>query len=93
MNTHNGTNGNRRIALLKQKEREIRAKLAAEQVKQQKAKAKELKRDFADIGETLCKYAWQTPAFELTLKQMLAAASAVTDEPTRKRLSGRGWLS
>lgn len=92
MDTNNGTNGNGRIEFLKQKEREIRARLAAEQVKQQKAKAKELKRDFADIGETLCRYAWETPAFHLTLKQMLTAASAVADEPTRKRLSGRGWL-
>jgi hypothetical protein len=86
------TKGQERIVLLKARELELRAKIAAEQVRQQKAKAKELKHDFADIGETLCRFAWQTPAFHLTLKQMLAAASAVTDEPTRKRLSGRGWL-
>jgi hypothetical protein len=83
---------NEKIAALRKKETALKSALAAALVEAQRAKAKELKRDFADIGELLCNYAWQTPAFHLTLKQMLAAASAVTDEPTRKRLSGRGWL-
>jgi hypothetical protein len=39
MNTNNGANGNGRIEFLKQKEREIRARIAAEQVRQQKMKA------------------------------------------------------
>lgn len=85
-------NGNEKIETLRKREAALKAAIAAEQVRLQKAKAKELKRDFADIGETLCRFAWETPAFHLTLKQMLAAASAVTDEPTRKRLSGRGWM-
>jgi hypothetical protein len=88
----NGTNGNERIEFLKQKEREIRARLAAEQGKQQKAKAKLLKREFADLGETLCTYASQSPPFRAALKEMVAVAITVAEEPTRKRLSDRGWL-
>jgi len=92
METNNGTNGNGRIEFLKQKEREIHARLAAEQVKQQKARAKLLKREFADLGETLCTYASQSPQFHAALKQMVAAAITVASEPARKRLSDRGWL-
>jgi hypothetical protein len=88
----NGANGNGRIEFLKQKEREIRARLAAEQVKQQKAKAKLLKREFSDLGATLCAYASQSPEFRSALKQMVAAAITVAEEPTRKFLGSRGWL-
>lgn len=86
----NATKGSDRIAFLKQKEREIRTKLAAEHVRQQKLKAKLEAREFAEVGEALCKYARQSPDFHLMLKQVLA--SAVTDDASRKFLAGRGWL-
>jgi hypothetical protein len=92
METTNGTNGPGRIEFLKQKEREIRARLAAEQAKQQKAKQKSLKREFSDLGETLCSYASQSPPFRAALREMVATAITVAQEPTRKRLSDRGWL-
>jgi hypothetical protein len=86
----NGTNGNGKIEALRKREAAIKAALAAEQVKQQKAKAKLAAREYATVGEALVKYAVQSPDFHLMLKQVLA--SAVTDDAARKFLLGRGWL-
>jgi hypothetical protein len=86
----NGTNGNDKILALRKREAAIKAALVAEQVRQQKAKAKLAAREFALVGEALCKYAAQSPDFHLMLKQVLA--SAVTDDVARKFLIGRGWL-
>ena len=84
-------NGNEKIEALRRREAALKAAIATEQVKQQKANAKLQAREFATVGEALCKYAMQSSAdFKLMLKQVLA--SAVTDEPTRKFLTGRGWL-
>jgi tRNA A37 threonylcarbamoyladenosine dehydratase len=90
MEGKNGTNGNDKIEALRKREAALKAAIAAEQVKQQKARARLEAREFSTVGEALCKYAGQSPDFKLMLKQVLA--SAVTDEPTRKFLSGRGWL-
>ena len=85
------TNGQERIVLLKARERELRAKIAAEQVRQQKRREKENARLFSIVGQALVESGAKSPeTLGLMLKQVLA--SAVTDEPTRKFLSGRGWL-
>jgi len=83
-------NGSEKIEALRKREAALKAAIAVEQVRQQKAQAKLQAREFSTVGEALCKYAGQSPDFRLMLKQVLA--SAVTDEPTRKFLSGRGWL-
>jgi len=83
-------NGSEKIEALRKREAALKAAIAAEQVRQQKAQAKLQVREFSAVGEALVKYAGQSPDFKLMLKQVLA--SAVTDEPTRKFLSGRGWL-
>jgi hypothetical protein len=81
---------NEKIAALRKKETALKSALAAALVEAQRAKAKLQAREFAAVGEALCKYAGQSPDFKLMLKQVLA--SAVTDEPTRKFLSSRGWV-
>ena len=82
---------NEKIAALRKKEKVLKSALAAALVEAQGAKAKLQAREFSAVGEALCKYADQSsPDFKLMLKQVLA--SAVTDEPTRKFLTMRGWL-
>ena len=85
------TNGHERIVLLKARERELRAKIAAEQVRQQKSKEKLLKKEFSAVGEALCKYAAQSPEFHKTLEAMLGAAVATIDESTKTFLARQGW--
>jgi hypothetical protein len=90
MNT-NGTNGNARIELLKKREAEIRAKIAAEQIKKRRRIEKENARLFALVGEALCQNAADNPeTFGLMLKQVLA--STVTDDRTREFLSSKGMI-
>ena len=91
MDTNNGTNGNGRIEFLKQKEREIRARLAAEQVKQQKAKEKLLKREFSAVGEVLCKCAAESREIHSALEAMLCSVVMTIDEATKRFLVSRGW--
>jgi hypothetical protein len=89
----NGATGNGKIEALRKREAALKAALAAELVKQQKAKAKLAAREFATVGETVCKYAGQSPEFKTMLQQVLpVAAAAVADEPARKFLASRGWL-
>jgi hypothetical protein len=83
-------NGNDKIEALRRREQALKTAIAAEQVKQQKANAKQQAREFSTVGEALVTYAAQSADFKLMLKQVLA--SAVTDGPTRKFLAGRGWL-
>jgi hypothetical protein len=84
------TNGNDKIEALRKREAALKAAIASEQVKQQKEQARLQAREFSTIGEALCKYAGQSADFKLMLKQVLT--SAITEEPTRKFLSSRGWL-
>jgi len=87
------TNGNGKIEALRKREAALKAALAAELVKQQKAKAKLAAREFAEVGEALCKYAAQSPDFKTMLRQVLpVAVAAVCDDASRKFLAGRGWL-
>jgi hypothetical protein len=90
-NDNNGTSRNTRIEILKKREAEIRAKIAAEQVKKRRRLEKENARLFALVGEALCQNAAENPdTFGLMLKQVLA--STVTDERTREFLSSKGVI-
>ena len=86
------TNGNGKIEALRKREAALKAAIAAEHVRQQKAKAKLQAREFAAVGEALCTYGSQSPEFHSALKQMVAAAITVANEAARKFLSSRGWL-
>ena len=86
----NEANGNGKIEALRKREAALKAAIAAEQVKQQKVKAKLQAREFATVGEALCKYAAQSAEFRLMLQQVLQ--SAVMGDAERKFLAGRGWL-
>jgi hypothetical protein len=88
MDETNGTNG--KLEALRKREAALKVALAAELVKQQKAKAKLQAREFSVVGEALCKYAAQSPDFHLMLRQVLQ--TAVTDDASRKFLALRGWL-
>jgi hypothetical protein len=89
-NKTNGNTGGGRIEALKEREREIRARIAAEQVRMARRKQKVNAKLFALVGETLTQYAAQSPDFQLMLKQVLQ--TAVTDERSREFLKGQGWL-
>jgi hypothetical protein len=89
----NGNNGivTGRIEALKKKEADIRAKLAAEQLKIKRRMDRENARLFALVGEALCRNAAQNPdGFGLMLKQVLT--SAVTDDRSREFLRMKGML-
>jgi hypothetical protein len=81
-----------KIEILRTRIGALEASLAAEKVRQQKAKAKLQAREFSLVGEALVRFAADSEEFHRTLKAMLAAAITVADEPARKFLTGRGWL-
>jgi len=81
---------NGKLEALRQREAALKAAIAAEQVRQQKAKAKLEAREFATVGEALVRYAGQSPEFRTMLRQVLP--TAVTDERARQFLTARGWL-
>jgi hypothetical protein len=87
------TNGNGRIELLKKRENEIRAKIAAERVKQQKRKEKDRARLAAIIGAAMLDEAARVPDFELLLKQRLSSSETLKqDERACEFLVSMGWL-
>jgi hypothetical protein len=88
---NNGTSRTEKLDALRKREAALKAAIAAEQVKQQKAKEKLQAREFFAVGEALCMYAAQAPEFHSTLKAMLGAAVAAIDEPTKRFLCSRGW--
>ncbi len=81
---------NGKLEALRQREAALKAAIAAEQVRQQKAKAKLDAREFLMVGEALVRYAGQSPEFKTMLRQVLP--TAVTDERARRFLEERGWL-
>ena len=82
-------NGNR-LEALKRREAEIRRRIAAERVKQQRRRERDREKLAAIVGTALLEQAARVPDFELMLKQTLR--TAVRDEPARQFLSGMGWL-
>lgn len=83
------TNGNE-LAKLKRREAEIREKIAAFRVKQQRREWKEYERLRSVIGGVLLGHAAQHGDFELMLKSILAASEIA--ESDRKLLRAKGWL-
>ena len=86
----NNGSGNGRIELLKKREAEIKAKIAAERVKQQRREEKETERLRAVIGSVVLASAAQHREVELMLRSTLAAAEL--GESERKLLAQKGWL-
>jgi hypothetical protein len=85
----NATNVSK-IEKLRQREAALKAAIAEEKVRQQKAKERVEVREFATVGEALVRYAGQSPEFKTMLRQVLP--TAVTDERARRFLQERGWL-
>lgn len=82
-----------RIEALMKRETALRAALAAERMKQAKLDAKDLKKEFATVGEVLVLYTRQSAEFKTMLKQVLpVAAAAVADESVQRFLKTRGWI-
>jgi hypothetical protein len=86
----NGSNGNGRIELLKKREAEIRAALAAETVKRKKREFKEFERLKKIIGGALLANAAEDPTFAAHLKERLQ--KAVVAEGEKGFLLSKGWL-
>jgi hypothetical protein len=86
----NGSNGNGRIELLKKREAEIRAALAAETVKRKKREFKEFERLKKIIGGALLANAAEDPTFAAHLKERLQKAVVAGGE--KGFLFSKGWL-
>jgi hypothetical protein len=76
--------------MLLKREAALKAAIAEEKVRQQKARERVDAREFACVGEALVRYAGQSPEFRTMLRQVLP--TAVTDEKARRFLQERGWL-
>jgi hypothetical protein len=90
MRPANETQNDKRLDRLRRRESDLKAAIAAEQVRRQKVKAKLEAREFAVVGEALCRYAAQSADFHKMISQVLQ--TVVTDEAARRFLSARGWL-
>jgi len=60
-----------KLEILRTKEAALKAAIAAEQVRQQKAKAKLQAREFATVGEAVCTYASRSPDFKAMVSEAL----------------------
>jgi hypothetical protein len=91
---NNGSNGivTGRIEALRRKEADIRARLAAEQLKIRRRMDRENARLFALVGEALCRDAAQNPDCMDTIRLKQFLSSAVTDERSREFLRMKGML-
>lgn len=85
----NGTNGNGRIEALREKEKQIRAAIAAETVKRKRREFKEFERLKNIIGGALLASAAEDPTFALHLKERLQKAAMVEGE--KNFLLSKGW--
>jgi hypothetical protein len=79
-----------RIEFLKQKERDIRAALAAEMMKRARREKRETEKLQSLIGGAVLKSCTQSPEFRRVVLEK--ALSNVTDETARRFLKERGWL-
>ena len=86
----NGNNGNGRIAALKEREKQIRAAIAAETVKRKKREFKEFERLKNIIGGALLASAAEDQTFSLHLKERLQKAAIVESE--KNFLRSKGWV-
>ena len=90
MNMNNGAKGNGRIEFLKQKERDIRAALAAEMVKRSRREQREMEKLQSLIGGAVLKAGIESEEFRLMIAR--TALCNVTEEKARRFLADRGWL-
>jgi hypothetical protein len=90
MNANNGTKRNDRIEFLKQKDRDIRAALAAEMVKRARREQRETEKLQSLIGGAVLKVGSESEEFRLMIAR--TALCNVTDEKARRFLAERGWL-
>jgi hypothetical protein len=81
---------NERIELLKKREAEIRAAIAAETVKRKKREFKEFERLKNIVGGALLANAAEDPVFAAHLKERLQKAVVVEGE--RNLLRSKGWV-
>jgi len=89
MNDGNG-NRNGRIELLRKREAEIRAAIAAETVKRKKREFRDLEKLKTVIGGALLCSASEDATFALHLKERLQKAAIVESE--KNFLRSKGWL-
>jgi hypothetical protein len=90
MDTGNGHNGTGRIELLRKREAEIRAAIAAETVKRKKRDWKEYERLKSIVGGALLANAAEDPTFAAHLKERLH--KTVLAESERNFLRSKTWL-
>ena len=88
----NGNNSNERIEFLKKREAEIREKLAAERLKQQKREWRDYKRLKDVVGGAVLAKSTEDTEVEEMLKRVLKTAP-IASEGDRKLLQAKGWLS
>jgi hypothetical protein len=86
----NNGNHSARIDALKERERQIRAAIAAETVKRKKREFKEFERLKTIIGGALLASAAEDQSFAQHLKERLARCAVVESEKTFLR--AKGWL-
>jgi hypothetical protein len=82
--------GNGRIELLRKREAEIRAAIAAETVKRKKREFKEFERLKNIVGGALLANAAEDPVFAAHLKERLQ--KAVVAESEKNFLRAKGWI-
>jgi hypothetical protein len=88
--TNGNNNGKGRIEALRERERQIRAAIAAETVKRKKREFKEFERLKNIIGGALLASAAEDTAFAHHLRERLAKCAVVEGEKTFLR--AKGWL-
>lgn len=90
MTNNNGISAAGRIAALKEKERQIRAAIAAETVKRKKREFREFERLKTVIGGALLANAAEDATFAGHLKDRLQKAAMV--ESDKNFLRSKGWV-
>lgn len=90
MNDTNNGNRNERIELLRKREAEIRAAIAAETVKRKKREFREFERLKSIVGGALLASAAEDQTFSLHLKERLQKAAIVESE--KNFLRSKGWV-
>jgi hypothetical protein len=88
--TNGNNNGNGRIEALKERERQIRAAIAAETVKRKKREFKEFERLKNIIGGALLSAAAEDTSFAGHLRERLAKCALV--ESDKNFLRSKAWL-
>jgi hypothetical protein len=91
METNHGTNGSvSRLAVLRERERELRAQIASEQTRLTRRKERDDARLYSIVGRALVENGEKSSEFRLMLSQVLN--TSITDERARRLLAARGWI-